>query len=72
MNLISKISKNNLVKGFPKIGFQKDIICEACQFGKQIKTSLKSKNYVSTSKPLQLVHINLFGPSRYASLSGKY
>ena len=27
MDLISKISKNDLVKGIPKIGFQKDKIC---------------------------------------------
>ncbi|KAH9754083.1 hypothetical protein KPL71_015319 [Citrus sinensis] len=72
MDLISKIVKNNLVKGLPKINFQKDRTCEACQFGKQIKTSFKSKNHVSTSKPLQLLHIDLFGPSRYASLSGKF
>ncbi|KAH9696622.1 hypothetical protein KPL71_023234 [Citrus sinensis] len=67
-----KISKDDLVKGLPKIGFQKDKICEACQFGKQIKTSFKNKNHISTSKPLELLHIDLFGPSRYASLNGKY
>ncbi|KAH9724999.1 hypothetical protein KPL70_007704 [Citrus sinensis] len=72
MDLISKILKDNLVKGLPKIGFQKDKICEACQFGKQIKTSFKNKNHISTSKPLELLHIDLFGPSRYASLNGKY
>ncbi|KAH9767789.1 hypothetical protein KPL71_011399 [Citrus sinensis] len=72
MDLISKIVKNDLVKGLTKINFQKDRTCEACQFGKQIKTSFKSKNHVSTSKPLQLLHIDLFGPSRYASLSGKF
>ena len=37
-----------------------------------MKTSFKSKNHISTSKPFQLLHIGLFGPSRYASLSGKY
>ena len=42
------------------------------KFGKQIKTSLKNKNHVSTSKPLQLLHIDLLGPSRYTSLSGKF
>ncbi|KAH9794255.1 hypothetical protein KPL71_004834 [Citrus sinensis] len=72
MDLISKISKDDLVKGLPKIGFQKDKICEACQFGKQIKTSFKNKNHISTPKPLELLHIDLFGPSRYASLNGKY
>ena len=60
MDLISKILKNDLVKSLPKIDFQKDRICEACQFGKQIKTSLKNKNHVSTSKPLQLLHMDLF------------
>ena len=42
MNLISKISKNDLVKGLPKISFQKNKICKACQFGKLIKTSSKT------------------------------
>ena len=70
--MISKILKNDLVKGLPKIGFQKNRISEACQFGKQIKTSLKNKNHVATTKPLQLLNMNLFGLSRCASLSGKY
>ena len=70
MDLISKILKNDLVKGLSKISFKKDKICEACQFGKQIKTSFKNKMHISTSKPLQLLHIDLFEPSRYASLNG--
>ena len=72
MDLISKLSKNNLVKGLPKIGFQKDRIYEEFQFGKQIKISFKRKTHISTLKPLQLLHIYLFGPSRYVSLSGTY
>ena len=72
MDLISKISKNDLVKSLPKISFKKDKIYEACQFGKQIKISLKNKNHIFTSKPLQLLHKNLFGLSRYATLNDKY
>ena len=72
MDLISKISKKELVKGLPKIDFIKDKICDACQFGKQTKNSFKSKTHISTSRPLQLLHIDLFGPSRTASLSGKH
>ena len=34
--------------------------------------SFKNKNHISTSKSLQLLHIDLFGPSRYATLNGKY
>ena len=34
MDLISKISKNDLVKGLPKICLQEGRVCDACQFGK--------------------------------------
>ena len=72
MELISKILKKDLVKGLPKIEFVKDKICDACQFGKQVKTSFKTKMHISTSRPLELLHMDLFGPSRIASLGGKY
>ena len=39
--------------------------------GKQIKNSFKNKNFISTSRPLELLHMNLFGPSRTPSLGGK-
>ena len=38
--------------------------------GKQIKSTLKYKNVVSTTRPLQLLHMDLFGPSRTRSLRG--
>ena len=44
MNLITQLNKNELVRGLPKISFEKDKVCEACQMGKQIKTSFKKKN----------------------------
>ena len=71
MNLITQLNKNELVRGLPKISFEKDKVCEACQMGKQIKTSFKIKNFISTSRPLELLHRDLFGPSRTTSLGGK-
>lgn len=56
MDLISKLSNHELVNGLPKINFQKYQICKKCQIGKQVKSSLKDKNVVSTSSPLQLLH----------------
>jgi len=38
--------------------------------GKQIKTSFKSKNHISILKPLNLLHIDLFAPTRARSISG--
>jgi hypothetical protein len=39
--------------------------------GKIVKTNFKSKNIVSTSRPLELLHIDLFGPVKTASINGK-
>ena len=49
-----------------------DHICEACQKGKQVKSSFKIKNVVSSLRPLELFHMDLFGPSRTTSLGGNY
>ena len=38
--------------------------------GKIVKTSFKSKDIVSTSRPLELLHIDLFGPVSTASIYG--
>ena len=52
MNLITQLNKNELVRGLPKISFEKDKVCEAFQMGKQIKTSFKKQKfyfYIKTS-----------------------
>ena len=42
MDLISQLNKDELVRGLPKINFQKDKVYEACQMGKKIKKALQS------------------------------
>ncbi|KAK2398040.1 putative mitochondrial protein [Trifolium repens] len=69
--LISKISKLSLVKGLPNLNYHSDALCGPCQIGKISKTSFKPKNIVSTSRPLELLHIDLFGPVSTASINGK-
>ena len=71
INLISQLNKDELVRGLPKINLQKDKVCEACQMGKQIKNSFKNKNFISTTRPLELLLMDLFGPFRTPSLGGK-
>ncbi|XP_075079774.1 uncharacterized protein LOC142165027 [Nicotiana tabacum] len=71
MHLIEKLSKQDLVIGLPKLNFSRTHICDACQMGKQTRNSFKNKDTVSTSKPLQLLHTDLFGPTRTASIRGK-
>jgi len=72
MNHLNKLISKDLVIGLPKLKFEKDHICEFCQKGKQVKNPFKIKNVVSSLKPLELLHMDLFGPSRTMSLGGNY
>ena len=71
LHTISKLISKDLVKGLPKLKIEFNSICDACQLGKQTRESFKSKNVVSTSRPLELLHMDLFGPTRTTSLGGK-
>jgi len=72
MHHLNHLVRKDLVIGIPKLKFEKNKLCEACEKGKQVKNSFQSKNVISTSKPLKLLHIDLFGPSRTMSLGGNY
>ena len=72
MHHLNRLNRKQFVEGLPKLKFEKDRICEACQRGKQTKVSFKPKNCISTERPLELLHIYLFGLSRTMSLGGNY
>ncbi|GKB15775.1 putative ribonuclease H-like domain-containing protein [Tanacetum coccineum] len=68
---LNKLVKGNLVRGLPSKIFQNDHTCVACQKGKQHKASCKAKSVSSISQPLQLLHMDLFGPTSVRSLNYK-
>jgi len=68
---MNHLVKNNLVRGLPQKEFSCDDHCVACLKGKQHKTSHKSKEISSISSPLQLLHMDLFGPTNVMSLGKK-
>ncbi|KAJ9535714.1 hypothetical protein OSB04_un001132 [Centaurea solstitialis] len=68
MNLLVK---NNLVRGLPAKEFSCDDHCVACLKGKQHKNSHKSKEVNTISSPLQLLHMDLFGPTNVMSIGKK-
>ncbi|GJX13456.1 ribonuclease H-like domain-containing protein [Tanacetum coccineum] len=68
---LNKLVKGNLVRGLPSNIFQNDHTCVACQKGKQHKASCKAKTVSSISQPLQLLHMDLFGPTSVRSLNLK-
>nr|GEU77252.1 retrovirus-related Pol polyprotein from transposon TNT 1-94 [Tanacetum cinerariifolium] len=68
---MNKLVKRNLVRGLPLKIFENDHTCVACQKGKQHKASYKSKLVNSISQPLQILHMDLFGPTFIKSIMGK-
>ncbi|GKB00042.1 putative ribonuclease H-like domain-containing protein [Tanacetum coccineum] len=68
---LNKLVKGNLVRGLPSKIFQNDHTCVACQKGKQHKASYKAKSVSSISQPLQLLHMDLFGPTSVRSINHK-
>nr|GFC21940.1 hypothetical protein [Tanacetum cinerariifolium] len=61
---INNLVKNNLVQGLPKMKFEKDHLCSACEQGKIHRKHHKSKTTFASNKPLYLLHIDLCGPMR--------
>ncbi|KAJ9557060.1 hypothetical protein OSB04_011674 [Centaurea solstitialis] len=68
---ISKLANGGLVKGLPKLSFDRDSLCPACQMGKMKRSSHKSKIESSCQSPLEMIHMDLCGPIRIQSINGK-
>ncbi|GJX13820.1 retrovirus-related pol polyprotein from transposon TNT 1-94 [Tanacetum coccineum] len=67
-NIIGKAFKE-LVRNLAKLKFNQHF-CDACKIGKQAHASHKAKNIVSTTRCLELLHMDLFGPSVVRSYGG--
>ena len=70
MDLIHKLQTKELVRGLPQINKERAELCSHCVMEKQVRSSFKSKNQVSTSKPLELIHMDVCGPMRVQSIGG--
>lgn len=70
MEHLNKTVKHDFVIGLPMMKFIKDRLYDACQKGKKTKVSCKPKNVETTTRPLKLIHMHLFGPSRTRSFGG--
>ncbi|KAJ9544564.1 hypothetical protein OSB04_024271 [Centaurea solstitialis] len=67
---LNQLCINNLVIGLPDFRYTKVSLCSACEKGKQTRASFKSKQISSISSPLQLLHMDLFGPVNVQSIAG--
>ena len=70
MRNLAKHQKGKHILGLTNVVFEKDRLCSACQAGKQVGAPHPAKNIMTTTRPLKLLHMDLFGPVAYISIGG--
>ncbi|GKA85888.1 retrovirus-related pol polyprotein from transposon TNT 1-94, partial [Tanacetum coccineum] len=68
---INHLARHGLVRGLPKLKFEKDHLCSTCALGKSTKKTHKPKSEDTNQEKLYLLHMDLCGPMRVASINGK-
>nr|GEU83668.1 retrovirus-related Pol polyprotein from transposon TNT 1-94 [Tanacetum cinerariifolium] len=68
---INHLARQGLVKGLPKLKFEKDHLCSACAIGKSKKKSYKPKSEDTNQEKLYLLHMDLCGLMCVESVNGK-
>nr|GEW94051.1 retrovirus-related Pol polyprotein from transposon TNT 1-94 [Tanacetum cinerariifolium] len=68
---INHLARHGLVRGIPKIKFEKDNQCSACAMGKSKKKPYKLESEDTNQEKHYLLHMDLCGPMRVASFNGK-
>ncbi|GJR40886.1 integrase, catalytic region, zinc finger, CCHC-type containing protein [Tanacetum coccineum] len=61
---INHLARHGLVRGLPKLKFEKDHLCSACAMGKSKKKPHKPKSKDTNQEKLYLLHMDLCGPMR--------
>ncbi|GKA19710.1 retrovirus-related pol polyprotein from transposon TNT 1-94 [Tanacetum coccineum] len=61
------LARHGLVRGLPKLKFEKDHLCSACAMGKSKKKPHKPKSEDTNQEKLYLLHMDLYGPMRVAN-----
>jgi hypothetical protein len=70
MRNLHKLLMGDHVLGLADVCFEKDRPCATCQAGKQVGSTHHGKNVMTISRPLELLHMDLFGPVDYLSIGG--
>nr|GEU50429.1 integrase, catalytic region, zinc finger, CCHC-type, peptidase aspartic, catalytic [Tanacetum cinerariifolium] len=68
---INDLARKDLVRGFPRLKFEKDHLCSACQLGKSKKHTHKPKDENTNLEVLNTLHMDLCGPMRVQTINGK-
>ncbi|GJQ95156.1 retrovirus-related pol polyprotein from transposon TNT 1-94 [Tanacetum coccineum] len=67
----NQLARQGLVRGLPKLKYEKDHLCSACSLRKSKKHTHKPKSEDSIQEKLYMLHMDLCGPMRVESINGK-
>jgi hypothetical protein len=59
---MKKVISLEAVRGIPKLRIVEGKVCGECQIGKQVRMSHPMLEHQTTSKVLELLHMDLMGP----------
>ncbi|GJY84036.1 retrovirus-related pol polyprotein from transposon TNT 1-94 [Tanacetum coccineum] len=68
---INHLARHGLVRGLPKLKFEKDHLCSACAMGKSKKKPHQPKSEDTNQEKLYLLYMDLCRPMRVASVNEK-
>nr|GEU30738.1 retrovirus-related Pol polyprotein from transposon TNT 1-94 [Tanacetum cinerariifolium] len=68
---INDLARKDLVRGLPRLKFENDHLCSACQLGKSKKHTHKPKAENTNLEVLNTLHMDLCGPMRVQTINGK-
>nr|GEY38807.1 retrotransposon protein, putative, unclassified [Tanacetum cinerariifolium] len=69
---INDLARNDLVSGLPKFKYHKEHLYPSCEQGKSKSTSHPPKPVPNSRQRLHLLHMELYGPMRIASINEKW
>jgi hypothetical protein len=70
MRNIHKLQNESHILGLTNIIFEKDRPCGAYQARKQVGVPHHAKNIMTATRPLEMLHMDMFGPIVYISIGG--
>nr|GEZ35694.1 hypothetical protein [Tanacetum cinerariifolium] len=69
---INDLARNDLGAGLPKFKYHKEHLCPSYEQGKNKRASHPPKPVPNSRQRLHLIHLDLCGPMRIASINGKW
>nr|GEW81701.1 retrovirus-related Pol polyprotein from transposon TNT 1-94 [Tanacetum cinerariifolium] len=71
LRTLNELARKDLVRGLPKLKYEKEYLCPSCQFGKSKKSSHPLKIVNNNTEVLNTLHMDLYGPMKVKSINEK-